>query len=275
MLKQRIITALVLLPVVLGGVFLVPRQSFAVLAALFFLAAAWEWAGMTLRQALLPRLLSVFAVAALMLLVEWRQPAWVLTLLPLCWLVALVLIVAHPGSTGRWCRQPWLTPVGWLLLVPSWAALVHLQSTGAFGLSGPWALLFILCWVWAADTGAYFVGRALGRHKLAPAVSPGKTLEGAAGGLALAMVVAALVAWQGPVEAADRLPLLLVALCTVLASVAGDLFESLIKRQRGVKDSGTMLPGHGGMLDRIDSLTAALPVAVMLISWLSLPGGLS
>ena len=275
MLRQRVITALVLLPVVLGAVFLLPRLSFAVMAALFFLAAAWEWAGMTLRNALLPRLLAVAATAALMVLVEWQQPSWVLALLPLWWLAAVALIIAHPGLTGRWCRQPWLTPVGWLLLVPSWAALVHIQSTGAFGLSGPWALLFILCWVWAADTGAYFAGRALGRHKLAPAVSPGKTLEGATGGLLLAILVAAVVAWQGPVETGERLLVLVVAVCTVLASIAGDLFESLVKRQRGVKDSGTMLPGHGGMLDRIDSLTAALPVAVMLMSWLSLPGGLS
>ncbi len=274
MLKTRVITALVLLPVVLGAVFGLSRLPFALIAALFFLAAAWEWSGMTQRGAVAARVLWVASVAALMALAEWWQPAWLLTLLPLWWLAALAAVVLYPGGVGGWFRQPWLALTGWLLLVPSWAAVVHVQSTGAAGLPGPWALLFVLCWVWAADTGAYFAGRALGRHRLAPAVSPGKTLEGLAGGLLLALTVVALVAWYGPVAAQDRPLLLAVALVTVLASVLGDLFESLVKRRCGVKDSGTMLPGHGGMLDRIDSITAALPVAVMLMSWAGLPGGL-
>lgn len=165
-----------------------------------------------------------------------------------------------------------MVPVGWLVLVPSWMAVVELQDHGALGLAGPWALLFILVWAWAADTGAYFAGRALGRHKLAPRVSPGKTVEGLVGGVLLALLVVAAVFYTGWLEA--RLPALMVAaLLTVLASVLGDLFESMIKRERGIKDSGTVLPGHGGMLDRIDSVTAALPVALAGLSWFDLPGG--
>ena len=183
-----------------------------------------------------------------------------------------MLVIGYPRLAGFWYRLPVLALAGYLLLVPSWAAVVHLQDAGALGLDGFWALLFVLLWVWAADTGAYFAGRAFGRHKLAPSVSPGKTIEGLVGGAALALLVAALVAWKGPVSA-DIAPLLLVALVTVIASVLGDLFESMIKRQSGIKDSGTILPGHGGMLDRIDSVTAALPVAVAMLSLTGLPGG--
>ena len=272
MLKQRVITALVLLPIVLGALFLLERQWFAVVAGLFFLAAAWEWSALMGLRSLPARLLLLLATGLLMLAAEHWQPHWLVTLVPLWWLAALAMVVAFPSGAANWFRPPFLFLIGMLLLLPSWAAVVHLQAGGAFGLAGPWALLFILVWVWAADTGAYFSGRAFGRHKLAPAVSPGKTIEGLVGGLVLALLIVALVWWFALSVSLGQL--LLVAAITVLASVLGDLFESAIKRRRGVKDSGVMLPGHGGMLDRIDSITAALPVALMLISWLALPGGL-
>ncbi|MBA3980150.1 MAG: phosphatidate cytidylyltransferase [Alcanivorax sp.] len=273
MLKQRVITALVLLPIVLGALFFLGRSGFAWVAGVFFLIAGWEWSALMGRLATPTRLLWVASLAVLMALAEWATPSWLYTLLPLWWLLALALVVTYPRTAGKWARLPIMALMGWLLLVPSWAAVVHIQSSGALGLAGPWALLFILVWVWAADTGAYFAGRAFGRRKLAPAVSPGKTLEGLFGGVALALAVAALVPFVVPVSGA--LPLMLVvAALTVLASVLGDLFESMVKRQRGVKDSGTILPGHGGMLDRIDSVTAALPVALAGLSWFGLPGGL-
>ena len=156
--------------------------------------------------------------------------------------------------------------------VGSWGAVVQLQAAGALGLAGPYALLFILLWVWAADTGAYFAGRAMGKHKLAPLVSPGKTIEGLIGGVVLALLVVAGVFAAGLLEA-NLVPLMAVALMTVLASALGDLFESMVKRQRGFKDSGTILPGHGGMLDRIDSVTAAMPIALAGFNWFGLPGG--
>lgn len=272
MLKLRIITALVLLPIVLGALFLLERQAFALVAAAFFLAAGWEWSAMAGGLNKAGRVLWVLVLAALLAAAEWFRPVWLLSWVPLVWVGALVLVLGYPGSARYW-RAPWkLVLIGYALLVPSWAALVQVQSQGALGLAGPWALLFILLWVWAADTGAYFAGRAFGRHKLAPKVSPGKTLEGLIGGVALALAAVALVAWQAPVEG-NRLLLLLVALVTVLASALGDLFESMVKREAGVKDSGTILPGHGGMLDRIDSVTAALPVALMALSQAALPGG--
>lgn len=273
MLKQRILTALVLLPIVLGALFLLERTAFACVAAVFFLVAGWEWSALMGRLATPTRLLWLASLAALLVLAEIFRPVWLYTLLPLWWLLALALVVTYPSTAARWARLPVMAVFGWLLLVPSWAAVVHIQSVGALGLAGPWALLFILVWVWAADTGAYFAGRAFGKHKLAPAVSPGKTREGLFGGVALALAVAAGVPFLVPVVGALHL-ILVVALLTVLASVLGDLFESMVKRQQGVKDSGTILPGHGGMLDRIDSVTAALPVGLAALSWLGLPGGL-
>ncbi len=272
MLKLRVITALVLLPVVLGAVFGLERGPFALVAGAFFLIGGWEWSAMMARFSTAARLLWCLSLALLMLGAEMFRPAWVLNTLPLWWLLALVAVLGYPRTASHWFRPAVLVPVGWLLLVPAWMAVVELQDNGALGLAGPWALLFVLVWVWAADTGAYFAGRAFGRRKLAPAVSPGKTVEGLLGGVALALVVVAAVFYTGWLDAS--LPaLMVVALLTVLASVLGDLFESMAKRQRGIKDSGTVLPGHGGMLDRIDSVTAALPVALAGLNWFALPGG--
>lgn len=293
MLKLRIITALLLLLIVVGAVFYLERSAFAWAAGVFFLAAGWEWSGM-MRAVAMPTVTMPAAImptkAGLKVAAFWRvlwcallvtalvasevyRPEWVLTLLPLWWLLALLLVLLYPRATALWQRLPVQALIGWLLLAPSWQAIVQVQDTGVLGLEGPWALMFILLWVWAADTGAYFAGRALGRHKLAPSVSPGKTIEGLIGGVSLALLVAGLVIWFAPVQG-DKAIILAVALITVLASVLGDLFESMVKRQAGIKDSGTMLPGHGGMLDRIDSVTAALPVALAAISWVGLPGGL-
>lgn len=275
MLKTRIITALVLLPIVLGAVFYLERSLFVWVAGAFFIAGGWEWSAMMpARWPVAVRVLWLAALALVMAAAEYYRPAFVLVWLPLLWLPALWLVVAYPRSAALWYRTPVMVVLGLWLLVPAWATVVHLQDNGALGLSGPLSLLFILVWVWAADVGAYFAGRALGRHKLAPNVSPGKTLEGLAGGVALALGITAAVAWSVPVVPGEQGLLLLVAALTVLASALGDLFESMVKRRHGIKDSGTMLPGHGGMLDRIDSVTAALPVAVAALSWTGLPGGL-
>lgn len=275
MLKLRVITALVLLPIVLGAVFYLERSLFAWVAAAFFLAGGWEWSAMMPGRAAPGwRLAWMLVLGAVMAATGYFRPDFVLVWLPALWLGALALVVSYPKTGALWYRTPVMMVLGLWLLVPAWAAVVHLQEQGALGLSGPLALLFILVWVWAADVGAYFAGRALGRHKLAPNVSPGKTIEGLAGGVALALGITALVAWWLPVVPGERGLLLLVAALTVLASALGDLFESMAKRRHGIKDSGTMLPGHGGMLDRIDSITAALPVAVAALSWTGLPGGL-
>lgn len=272
MLRLRVITALVLLPIVLGAVFFLDRSWFAPVAGVFFVAGGWEWSAIQSRSPVL-RLAWLLGLVVLMGLVEYERPDFVLTWLPLLWLPVLTLVVVYPRRAHLWSPTPVMMLLGWWLLVTAWTAVVEIQSRGALGLTGPMALMFVLIWVWAADIGAYFAGRAWGRHKLAPSVSPGKTLEGLAGGLVLALVLVLAVAWWVPVVPGQRGALVAVATLTVLASALGDLFESMIKRHHGIKDSGRLLPGHGGMLDRIDSVTAALPVMMAMLAWFGLPGG--
>lgn len=257
MLKQRIITAVILLPLVLGVLLLGPIWLVQALLAISMLLAAREWAplaGFTRRGWVFAYSMLAMLLAAAGL-VGMRQPGVLLVVLVTAcawWLLALSLIIWRP-------RLPsWLAGcAGLLAIVPAWLAVWQLYQDAGYG---PQWLVFLLALVWAADVGAYFAGRAFGRHKLAPQVSPGKTWEGLAGGLVLALLVGGAGAWWF----AAPLPgvLALVALAA-LASVVGDLTESLFKRRAGVKDSSSLLPGHGGVLDRLDSLLAAAPLFVL------------
>jgi phosphatidate cytidylyltransferase len=146
-----------------------------------------------------------------------------------------------------------------VVLLPTWVALLYLHARG------PAVLLGVMAVVWTADTAAYFAGRQFGRHKLAPAISPGKTWEGVAGALAALAIYAAVLSQQTTMP---LLPLFLMVAGLLYSSVLGDLYESWIKRVAGMKDSGTLLPGHGGVLDRIDALTSTLPIATGMLMWL-------
>lgn len=257
-LRQRVITALILLPVVIWCVFLAPSTvAFAAFAGTLVLVGAWEWAALLgwRRQG---QGLYTLLVAALLLLAFLPDAApyrvYGFALATGFWLVALRLVTGYPGNTTVWARRALLAPVGLVLLLPAWMGLTSLHAASA------WWLMYLFALVWGADTGAYFAGRAFGRRKLAPAVSPGKTVEGMAGGLILTMALALAVALFRDMAGVRLAGFLGLSLLTVLASVLGDLFESMIKRNAGIKDSGTIFPGHGGALDRIDSLTAAAPV---------------
>lgn len=269
-LKQRIITAVILVPVVLWCIFLAPDvNAFRAFAAAVVTVGAWEWTAMMGWRATAPRALYAALVLTLLFLLlllplPAAVPAYLYGTALLFWMLAHRLVRAYPDNTAAWTHPLVLFVIGLVLLVPAWLGLTSLHA------QSPWWLLYLFLLVWGADTGAYFAGRAFGRRKLAPAVSPGKTLEGFLGGLALTMVLAVAVGlWRG---LADQrlLAFLLLSLITVLASVLGDLFESMVKRRAGIKDSGTIFPGHGGALDRIDSLTAAAPV--FALGWL-LAGG--
>lgn len=272
MLLPRILTALVLLPIVVGAVFFLERNFFACFAGLFFLVAGWEWSRL-IKTSLALRAGWLAVLLVLMAWVETGRHYAVLWPAAVFWLLAVVAVLSYPRSAKAWFNTPVMMLAGWLVLVPSFLAVVKIQAEGVLGLAGPWALLFILAWVWAADTGAYFAGRAFGKHKLAPAVSPGKTWQGLVGGVLLALLVIALVTQAGVLSFDSEIKLALVAIFTILASVFGDLVESMVKREAGVKDSGNILPGHGGMLDRIDSVTSALPVALVGFALFGLPGG--
>lgn len=259
MLKQRIITALCLIPLVLGAIFFLDNGWFALAMAIPVLLGAWEWSNLMGLSEPAAKGKVVASVAAGLLLVAWIGFEWVVLLGALWWIAGFVLVRQYPEGTDLWTNQPRMWGIGLLLLVPSWQGLVYLQGLE----NGPWWVLYAMSLVWAADTGAYFAGRSFGKRKLAPAVSPGKTLEGLYGGIAATSVLALAVAAFSP--AAQNMGVagfLVISVLAVLASVLGDLFESMAKRHRGIKDSSQLLPGHGGVLDRIDSITAAVPVFV-------------
>jgi phosphatidate cytidylyltransferase len=269
MLKERVITALLLLPVVLWCVFGGVASAFPIFAAAIILAAAWEWTAM-MRMSVLPaRLGFVSLVAAAIYVVKPQalsfDAAGVTALGPLMagaalfWLVALVWVRRYPGDAQRWDRPFLMLLIGLLLLVPTWAGLVQLHG------QSPWWLMYVLLLVWGADTGAYFAGRRFGKIKLAPSVSPAKTREGLYGGLLTTSIIMLVVAFNLQLAGLQFLLFAVVSAMTVLASVLGDLFESMVKRRAGIKDSGKIFPGHGGALDRIDSITAAAPV--FLAGW--------
>ena len=189
---------------------------------------------------------------------DLQRLRWVFGVAALWWCVAWLWIKSFPASSIWWGSMWVRLLMGWLALLPAWLACVYLRLQS----DGEWKVLFLLAFVAAADIGAYFSGTQFGKHKLAPAVSPGKSWEGFYGGLAASVVFALLVSrlfWQE----LPLLALLLIAALTMFASVLGDLLESMVKRYRGVKDSGTILPGHGGVLDRFDSISAAAPIFVL------------
>lgn len=266
MLKQRIITALVLLPIALCGFFLLEGSGFALFIGLVVTLGAWEWArlagfaGQAIRVAFA-------AVVALMLFVMHILPGlapWVLGASVLWWGVATYLVLTYPRSSEHWASAACKLAIGLLILLPAWQGLILIKQEPL----GNWLIMAVMVLVWGADIGAYFSGRAFGKRKLAPQVSPGKSWEGVYGGLLLSLVITAIVGFARDWSFAQMLMGLFGAAIIVFISVVGDLTESMFKRQSGIKDSSNLLPGHGGVLDRIDSLTAAIPVFAVLL-WMA------
>ena len=253
MLATRIITGVILGGAITIAVFFLPNPGAAIVFGALWLAGAWEWAGLA-RLSAAQRTAYVAVVLSCMVLASFSpEPdaaAVAVVLATLWWSVALVAIVTYPWSF----QSGSVAAIGLIVLLPSWLTLIVLHATEPMGRALAMTVLVI---VWAADVGAYGVGRLLGRVKLAPKVSPGKTWEGVTGGVAAAM----LAAWAAAaLLALPPLPLIAVGIATALVSVVGDLTVSMFKRNVGLKDSGTLLPGHGGVMDRIDSLTAAVPI---------------
>jgi phosphatidate cytidylyltransferase len=261
MLKQRIVTAIVLVPPLVAALFLLPLAGIVILLGAIIAVAAWEWGGLS-GLAQTPRFIyvtAVVAVGAVAVVVGLRQRGVsyaVFAIAAAWWLWALVDLRRPAGGMLR-ARSGKLL-AGILTLVPPWLSLSNLHATDS---RRPLLLLFVLILVAVADTAAYAAGHVFGRTKLAPAISPGKTVEGVIGG-ATGVVLAAYVCGTMVWHFAGRNLATWIGLATVagLISVVGDLSESKLKRMAGVKDSGTLLPGHGGILDRIDALTAAAPV---------------
>ncbi|MGG2399740.1 phosphatidate cytidylyltransferase [Pseudomonas sp. SH1-B] len=266
MLKQRIITALVLLPIALGGFFLLDGAAFALFIGAVVTLGAWEWARLAGLDAQSQRVAYAAAVAVL-LGVLYLTPVVAPLLLVVAvawWLVATFLVLTYPDSSRLWRGVARRLLIGLLILLPAWQGLVLLKQWPQANA----LIIAVMVLVWGADIGAYFSGKAFGKRKLASKVSPGKSWEGVYGGLAASLLITLLVGLQQDWSFSGLLLALLGAALVVFISVIGDLTESMFKRQSGIKDSSNLLPGHGGVLDRIDSLTAAVPLFAALL-WLA------
>lgn len=259
-LIKRIITAAILIPVVVAGVLMLPNDGFAIALGVFVVGGAWEWSRLAGIKNSLARLCFALLVVGLL----WVS--YSLTLIPILivgvvfWLVGTMQIVLNEKSISSTTNSSIIRSVmGILVLVPAWKALVTLHGMNE---DGGLLVLFLMVMIWVADSGAYFAGHQFGKHKLAPATSPGKTWEGVAGALLATALFAFLIHANSSAIKMNEIMFVVLCVLTTAISVVGDLYESMFKRIVGIKDSGILIPGHGGVLDRIDSLTAAAPVFV-------------
>jgi phosphatidate cytidylyltransferase len=263
MLKTRIFTSIFLMQVLIGAAFCLPDLAWELFMLEVIALAAWEWGALAQLSYRGQVMFTVFVALSILLMIPRLWPAsfvhfsfvalfWGTLLAVVFWLLVVpISLLLRQRLTGRL----YVVPAGVLVLLPTWLALTHLRNVN------PWLLLALMLTVWIADSAAFFVGKRFGRHKLAPDISPGKTWEGVAGAWVGVTVYGLLLChflnfdyW------------LLVGLWALtVMSIIGDLFESMLKRNAGIKDSGSILPGHGGILDRIDGLTAALPIAAFYI----------
>lgn len=268
MLKQRVITGVILAPIVLACIFLLNPQHFGWFIAAVVALAAWEWAQFCGMRCQFQRI--GYAAFALLVIsgTTYAPVDWLLGLALVWWCAVIVMVMTFPRSATLW-RSPVVSGlIGLLVLVPLWHALVFLrvaEFTAAPQFHTLWLICYVLILVWIADIGAYFAGKAWGQAKLAPRVSPGKSWAGAWGGLVAVALYALVVSQVLNFSLALALTFVAVSLVVAIISIVGDLNESMFKRVSGLKDSSSLLPGHGGILDRIDSLTAAVPVFACLL----------
>ncbi len=258
-LMQRLLTAVVLIPIVVWVVLFAPERFFLVVASVIVWVAAYEWVALSgvlnkLHKILLASLMLGFG--HILLLLDTQILSYLLLVSLAFWLFIVLFIITWPKQLLEMRQQPVvMLLLGHVLLGLTLVSLYLLRHSFALGAE---LLMYLLLLIWIADSGAYFAGRALGARKLSAIISPGKSIEGVVGGLLTCLLFAVFMA--GYFEVVNALGFIGLSLLVVLVSVYGDLFESLLKRRAKVKDSGNILPGHGGMLDRIDSLIAAAPV---------------
>ncbi len=262
MLWQRVLTALVLIPLVVAGILMLDTEILALILGVFILLGSYELghlAGLENKTAIAlfatAMAVSLWLAWAFLMPVHLQSAQWVMA----AWwvLVTLALVMRRRELARVEGRRPAILLLGGLVLVVAWSSVIGLHAAGA---GGPTLVLFLFVLIWVADSGAYFAGRAFGKTKLSPYVSPGKTWAGAVGALAGAVLSALVLMAGGWAGDASLVALVLLSLLVTAVSIGGDLWESRLKREAGVKDSGKLLPGHGGVLDRVDSLLAAAPV---------------
>jgi phosphatidate cytidylyltransferase len=266
MLIPRLLTALILAPLFIWAIFALPQPYFAVLLLLFVVVGGWEFARLiNIHPPLYRALISIgISTCAIIAANHSQNLHTVLYASILWWALNLYWVIRYPKNQQSWYGSGIVRAMGGvMLLAPMWVALVNLHNL--YG--GAYFLLLILL-IWAADSGAYFVGKTFGKRKLAPNISPGKSIEGVLGGVGFALIVMFIFLQQQDISLALYWRYLLLAVVISGVSVLGDLVESLFKRASGFKDSGNIFPGHGGVLDRIDSLTAAAPFFLLGLMWI-------
>lgn len=284
MLKQRIQTAVVLAAILLSALFLMPFDWFAWASLAVFTYGSYEWSKLAEIKSKTGRLVYAFGSAIVGVLCysmvlnftlwtfdgQLTETNFMLMVLAcIWWTISSILVLIYPRGNRVWQHQPVVKAIfGYLTLVPAWLALLTIREWNYLTdpSAGAWLALFVFGIVWAADIGAYFAGKRFGAHKLMPNVSPGKTIEGFLGGMIAVVLLSLWMLWNNDVDFNNWL--ILASSCVVIGIISafGDLSESMLKRDAGIKDSGNILPGHGGLLDRIDSLTAAMPVFLVFFS---------
>ena len=257
-IRSRILTALVLIPLVLAGLFYLPPSGILALGIALALVGGLEWAGLIHLYGV-GRFVYALLVAGATYLLTLLDPLGVALGAALWWALVAAEVPVFRSQADEPVYRSSGAAAGLITVAPALALLIRLVQ------ESPWQGLAVLVIVWAADIGAYGVGKAWGRRKLAPHISPGKSWEGLLGGTALAAAAAALLAWKGPMEGLAPGPMAGIGALVAVVGQLGDLSESMFKRRAGVKDSGGWLPGHGGLLDRIDSLSAGVPIYALCL----------
>lgn len=259
MLLQRFLTAVILIPLMILAIFKTSPLVYELLMAVIIIYAAWEWSLLMGLRHLGWRSGYTAFITLMIATIAYSNILLVLSLAAVTWLIALFWVIRYPHQREQWASPTVTGVLGVFVLVPCWYALATLRIPA----HGAWLVMFLFVLIWGVDSGAYFAGRYFGKHKLAVHVSPGKTIEGVIGGAMTALVIGAVGAyWFGLSPNKWALWFLLILITSAFA-VLGDLLESMLKRNAGVKDCSAILPGHGGVLDRIDSLTAAAPIFVL------------
>ena len=276
-MKQRIITALILAPLVILGIFELSLPTFILSLAVISLLGFWEWTQFTGSNSRIAALVPAIIITGLSFLYispdayslnHLTTPHYVVLGIGFVWwIIASLMAITYPKTTKSWQSNFVLRHVfGFLTLIPFlWSVIIlRAYDITVDPYHGAKLVLYVCFLVWAADSGAYFAGKSLGKRKMAPHVSPNKTIEGLIGGIITALIVAWAFADWFDIQFTSPVHMVLITLVTVVISVLGDLVESMFKRVSGIKDSSNIIPGHGGVLDRIDSLTAAFPVFALL-----------
>lgn len=263
MFRKRLFTGLLLLSIAVSSFLYLDKLAFSVFCGTVILVGSWEWPQLAGYQSKMARFLFSFSILLVILILDFYPTLTNGVLISaLIWWISVILLLLKPSILKTYCSHKYIRiMMGFLVLVPTWQGLVVLNDS----ILGRKLLILLMFIVWAYDIGAYVIGSKYGKWKLLPHVSPGKTWEGLTGGFISSLLVAVVINSLNEWQIIGNISILFITATIVIFSIIGDLTESLLKRHASLKDTGDILPGHGGVLDRIDSLTAAIPIFTILV----------